>query len=241
MASVRTRKKPDKKQPGPAASLPLAPGKPAPLGQVLARLSESIPDPRMELDAKNPFELLVATVLSAQSTDRMVNSVTPALFARFPDAASLQHADPETVEGLIRSTGFFHRKSLHIVRLAKELVRRYRGEVPPRMEDLLTLPGVGRKTASVILAHGFHLPAIPVDTHVTRVSLRLGLTVSRDPGVIEEDLKRLMDEKDWIAGSSRLLLHGRYVCLARKPLCSNCVLSDICPSSSTGGSLRDSS
>ena len=241
MASVRTRKKPDKKQPGPAASLPLDPGGPAPLGQVLARLSESIPDPRMELDAKNPFELLVATVLSAQSTDRMVNSVTPALFARFPDPPSLQEADPETVEGLIRSTGFFHRKPLQIVRLANELVRRYQGEVPSHMEDLLTLPGVGRKTASVILAHGFHLPAIPVDTHVTRVSLRLGFTVSHDPEVIEEDLKRLMDEKDWISGSSRLLLHGRYVCLARKPLCSNCVLSGVCPSRSSGGALRDSS
>ena len=197
---------------------------------VLALLSGSIPDPRMELDARNPFELLVATILSAQSTDRMVNSVTPALFARFPGPEALMVADPETVEGLIRSTGFFHRKALQLIRLGQELTRRYQGEVPPRMEDLLTLPGVGRKTASVILAHGFHIPAIPVDTHVTRVSLRLGLTVSKDPEIIETDLKRLMDEKDWILGSSRILLHGRYVCLARKPLCSDCVLSGVCPS-----------
>ncbi len=233
MSPGRTRKGPAKKSPGTAASPTRTSLQQAPMPEVLRLLARSIPDPHMELDAKSPFELLVATVLSAQSTDRMVNSVTPALFSAFPDPKTLSSADPETIEGLIRSTGFFHRKALQLIRLSRELTGRFRGDVPSRMEDLITLPGVGRKTASVILAHGFHIPAIPVDTHVMRVSRRLGLTVHEDPTDIEDDLKTLMDEKDWISGSSRLLLHGRYVCLARKPLCSTCVLAGICPSFSS--------
>ncbi len=198
---------------------------------ILERLTGSIGEPRMELDASNAFELLVSTVLSAQSTDRTVNSVTPALFQRFSDARSLSMATVSEVEELIRATGFFRRKSGQIIRLSLAVCERFGGVVPTRMEDLLTLPGVGRKTASVVLAHGFGIPAVPVDTHVMRVSLRLLLTTSEDPVQIEEDLKRQMPESSWISGSSRLLLHGRYVCLARKPLCSQCVLMDICPSS----------
>ncbi len=229
MSPAKTRKEPEKTKRSPAGNPPVS-GKPAPVPEVLRLLALSIPDPRMELDAKNPFELLVATVLSAQSTDRMVNAVTPALFSRFPDPESLSSADPAVLEYLIRSTGFFHRKALQLIRLSRELSMRYQGKVPHKMEDLVTLPGVGRKTASVILAHGFHLPAIPVDTHVMRVSRRLGLTVCEDPADIEADLKTRMNEEEWISGSARLLLHGRYVCLARKPLCSACVLSGICPS-----------
>lgn len=204
------------------------------MSDVLGRLSRSIPDPRMELDARNPFELLVATVLSAQSTDRRVNALTPTLFIRYPDPASMAVARPEDLEGLIRPAGFFRRKAGQLIQLSRVLTDRFHGKVPPRMEDLVTLPGVGRKTASVILAHGFGIPAIPVDTHVMRVSRRLGLTRSDDPEEIEADLKRKMDPAEWISGSARLLLHGRYVCLARKPLCADCVLAEICPSRTAG-------
>ena len=202
------------------------------LKEILSRLASSIPVPRMELDFRNPFELLVATVLSAQSTDRTVNSVTPALFGAFPDVPALSRAPVSRIEELIRPTGFFRRKAEHLIRLSEAIRTRFGGAVPDRMEDLVTLPGVGRKTASVVLAHGFGIPAIPVDTHVIRVSRRLNLTQSEDPVVIEDDLKAEMSRSSWIAGSSRLLLHGRYVCLARKPLCPTCVLEDICPSRS---------
>lgn len=200
------------------------------LDLILEKLSGSIGNPRMELECSNVFELLVATVLSAQSTDRTVNTVTPALFRTFPDARALSGASVAEVESLIRPTGFFRRKAEQIIRLAITLQERFSGMVPRNMEDLVTLPGVGRKTASVVLAHGFGIPAIPVDTHVIRVSRRLSLTVSEDPEQIEADLKRQMPESSWISGSSRLLLHGRYVCLAKKPLCHSCVLAKICPS-----------
>ncbi|MHB1605014.1 MAG: endonuclease III [Leptospirales bacterium] len=216
--------------------MPTADRKHPSLALILERLSISIREPRMELDASNAFELLVSTVLSAQSTDRTVNSVTPALFRQFPDARSLSAASVSEVEGLIRATGFFRRKAAQIIRLSLAVCDRFGGTVPLLMEDLLTLPGVGRKTASVVLAHGFGIPAVPVDTHVARVSLRLFLTSSSDPERIEEDLKRQMPESSWITGSSRLLLHGRYVCLARKPLCHECVLADICPSSNPASS-----
>jgi endonuclease-3 len=198
--------------------------------EILSRLSRSIPDARMELDHKNPFQLLVATVLSAQTTDRTVNAVTPALFRKFPDANALADAPVAQVEEIIRPTGFYRRKAEHVIRLADAIRTRFGGAVPDTMEDLVTLPGVGRKTASVVLAHGFGIPAVFVDTHVIRVSQRLKLTRSDDPAVIEEDLKVLMPPSGWIAGASRLLLHGRYVCLAKKPLCGTCVLEDICPS-----------
>lgn len=205
---------------------------PPTLKEILSRLAGSIPDPRMELDSRNPFELLVATVLSAQSTDRTVNSVTPDLFGAFPDPNAMSQAPVARIEELIRPTGFFRRKAEHLIRLSDAIRTRFGGAVPNRMEDLVTLPGVGRKTASVVLAHGFGIPAIPVDTHVIRVSRRLMLTESDDPVVIEDDLKAKMPRSSWIAGSSRLLLHGRYVCLAKKPLCKTCVLEDICPSRS---------
>lgn len=202
----------------------------APVGEVLKRLEASIPDPKMELTYQSPFELLVATVLSAQTTDRMVNRVTPALFGRYPDPKALAAANLADLEEILRPTGFFHRKALHVRELAAALLQKFDGRVPDRMDDLVTLPGVGRKTASVVLAHAFHKPAIFVDTHVGRVCRRLGWTRSDDPEKIEQTLSELLPRDLWIDSASRLLLHGRYICLAKNPLCGQCVLSDICPS-----------
>lgn len=174
----------------------------------------------------------MATILSAQSTDRTVNSVTPALFARFPDAAALARADPAEVEELIRPTGFFRAKTQSIIGFATELVERFGGEVPPRMSDLVTLPGIGRKTANVILGVAFGIPGFAVDTHVTRLSRRLQLTYNTDPVKIELDVCSLIPKREWTDFSLRLILHGRRVCLAQRPRCEQCFLNDFCPSSS---------
>ena len=184
-----------------------------------------------ELDHRSPFQLLVATILSAQSTDKMVNSVTPALFARYPDAAALAAADPLELQGLIRSTGFFQAKSRSLLGMASALVERFGGEVPSRMADLVTLPGVGRKTANVVLSVAFAKPGLPVDTHVLRLSKRLGLTVLDDPVKVEAELSPMVTAAERGLLSLRLILHGRRVCAARTPACPACVLSDICPSS----------
>ncbi len=202
----------------------------APVGEVMKKLEVSIPDPKMELTYRSPFELLVATVLSAQTTDRMVNRVTPALFGRYPDPKALAAANVSDLEEILRPTGFFHRKALHVRELAAALLQKFDGRVPDRMDDLVSLPGVGRKTASVVLAQAFHKPAIFVDTHVGRVCRRLGWTRSNDPEKIEQTLSELLPRDRWIDSASRLLLHGRYVCLAKTPLCGQCVLSEICPS-----------
>lgn len=196
----------------------------------MKKLEVSIPDPKMELTYRSPFELLVATVLSAQTTDRMVNRVTPALFGRYPDPKALAAANVSDLEEILRPTGFFHRKALHVRELAAALLQKFDGRVPDRMDDLVSLPGVGRKTASVVLAQAFHKPAIFVDTHVGRVCRRLGWTRSNDPEKIEQTLSELLPRDHWIDSASRLLLHGRYVCLAKTPLCGQCVLSEICPS-----------
>jgi len=210
------------------------------LKNILARLKQAIPDPRTELAFHNPFELLVATVLSAQTTDLTVNRVTPELFARFPTPAALAEASLSELETILRPTGFFRRKAQHVKELAQALATRYQGVVPETMEELVTLPGVGRKTASVVLFHGFSRPAIFVDTHVGRVSKRLGLTESDDPERVERDLSELIPEKDWGIAASRLLLHGRQVCLARRPLCKTCPCTDLCPAFPTfaSGPLR---
>jgi len=200
------------------------------IAEIFARLKLSIPNPAMELDFHSPFELLVSTVLSAQSTDKTVNTVTPALFQRFPDSVSMANASVLELESLIRPAGFFHRKSLQLIGLSREIAGRFNGNVPNTMSDLVTLPGVGRKTASVVLAYAYHIPAIAVDTHVTRVSGKLGFTKSGDPEEIELDLCRIIPKEEWIPSGSRLLLHGRYVCVAKKPLCPSCVLFDLCPS-----------
>jgi len=184
-----------------------------------------------ELEHKNAFQMLVATILSAQTTDRSVNAVTPALFAKYPDAAALAHANPADVEAIIKPTGFFHVKAKTIIGASAALVERFHGEVPPRMEDLVTLPGVGRKTANVVLGVAFGIPGFAVDTHVKRLTRRLGLTKSTDPVKIEREVTRMLPPEEWTGFSLRLILHGRRICVARAPRCPDCVLNDFCPSS----------
>src|SRR5437016_4052374 len=184
-----------------------------------------------ELAHANPFQMLVATILSAQTTDRSVNSVTPALFARYPDAAALAHANPQAVEAMIKPTGFFHVKAKTIIACSAALVEKFGGEVPPRIEDLVTLPGVGRKTANLVLGLAFGSPGFAVDTHVTRLTRRLRLTKSTDPVRIDADVTKLIPASEWTGFSLRLILHGRRVCVARAPHCPECVMNDFCPSS----------
>lgn len=186
------------------------------------------------LDHHNPFQLLVATILSAQCTDERVNLTTPAVFARYPNAASLAAANPEDVEELIRPTGFFRSKTRNLLGMAAGLVERFGGEVPTAMEDLVTLPGVGRKTANVVRSVAFDLPGLPVDTHVQRLSTRLGLSTATDPVAVELDLDKLVPAARRGTFSLRLILHGRAICRARKPRCSECVLADVCPSAGIG-------
>jgi endonuclease-3 len=181
------------------------------------------------------FQLLAATVLSAQTTDECVNRVTPALFAAWPSPADLAGADPAAVEAVIRPCGYFRIKARRLVAMARALVERFGGEVPSSIEELTSLPGVGRKTANVVRSVAMGLPGLPVDTHVTRLSRRLGLTADTDPGKIEQDLCALLPPEEWGIFSLRLILHGRRVCLARRPRCEACVLGDFCPSSTTRG------
>ena len=185
-----------------------------------------------ELDHANPFQLLIATILSAQTTDRAVNSVAPALFTRYPTAADLAAANPADLEPLLKPTGFFRAKTKAVIAAARALVERFGGDVPPRMEDLVTIPGIGRKTANVILGAGFGIPGFAVDTHVTRLTNRLRLTNSRDPVKIEAQVCSIVPAAEWTDLSLRLILHGRRVCGARRPRCEECVLNDFCPSSS---------
>ena len=192
------------------------------LGAVLYKLDRAIPDSKVELNHASALELLVATILSAQSTDRRVNQVTPALFQRYRGAAAYAQAKPAELEGLIRSTGFYKSKARSLIACGQALTGRFGGRVPQRMDDLVTLPGVGRKTANVLLGGWFGKPAVVVDTHVKRVAQRLGWTASDDPDRIEEDLQAVIPEERWTTASQRMLLHGRYVCLARRPKCEVC-------------------
>jgi endonuclease-3 len=198
--------------------------------RVIAKaLQDTMPTPKMELDHQSPWELLVATILSAQCTDQRVNQVTPLLFRRYQGPAALAAANLPEVEQLIHSTGFFKNKAKHLVACGKAVTERFNEQVPHTMEHLITLPGVGRKTANVILGNAFGQPGIVVDTHVKRVAKRLGLTRSDNPDHVEEDLQQLMPRSQWTAVSQRLLLHGRYTCLARKPLCRTCPIYRHCP------------
>ena len=200
--------------------------------EVLSRLKREYSDARTELDYKTPLQLAVATILSAQCTDKRVNMVTPLLFQTFPSAESLADAPPEKVEEIIKSTGFFRNKTKSLIGLGKALVERHNGEIPDSMEELVNLPGIGRKTANVILGNAFGKnEGIVVDTHVARVSYRLGLTREKDPVKIEQDLMQLVPREDWALLSHLLIFHGRRVCEARRPKCEICVLNDICPSS----------
>lgn len=199
-------------------------------------LAERYPDAHCELDFTTPLELLVATLLSAQTTDVRVNLVTPALFARYPHAAAYAGADQAELEELIRSTGFFRAKSRALIGLGRALVERFDGQVPGRMADLVTLPGVGRKTANVVLGNAFGVPGLPVDTHVLRVTGRLGLTASEDPVQVETDLCALLPRRDWTMASHRYIAHGRRTCHARRPACGACPVAALCPSFGVGES-----
>jgi endonuclease III len=198
--------------------------------KVFSILKKDYPNPKTELYYEDPFQLLIAVILSAQCTDARVNSVTPQLFNRFPTAALLAEASPKEVETIIHSCGFYKNKTKAIIQTAKSLIEQFQGTVPDTMEELVSLSGVGRKTASVILNQAFDKPAIAVDTHVARVSLRLGWTKSKNPLIIERDLKLLLPESLWALVNGTLILHGRRICKARKPLCSQCRISEYCPS-----------
>jgi len=201
--------------------------------ETAARLAIEYPGSARDLcalDFSTPFQLLVATVLSAQTTDERVNMVTPAVFARYRSPAALGAADPSELETLIHSTGFFRSKTRSLIGLGRAIDERFDGEVPTAMEDLVTVPGVGRKTANVLRSVGFGLPGLPVDTHVTRLTRLLGLTESTDAERIEREVCSLLPASQWGAFSLRLILHGRRVCVARRPRCGGCVLADFCPS-----------
>lgn len=200
------------------------------LQQISQALQASMPAVTVELDHRSPWELLVATILSAQCTDQRVNQVTPALFRRYKTPADLAKAELSEVEHIIRSTGFFKSKAKNIVACGLAVTERFGEQVPDTMDELVTLPGVGRKTANVLLGNAFGKPAIVVDTHVKRVSNRLGLTKSGDPDQIEKDLQQLLPPSQWTRVSQQLLLHGRYICLARKPQCGRCPIFRLCSS-----------
>lgn len=202
--------------------------------QVFELLREAYPDARCELDHTNPFELLVATVLSAQSTDARVNMVTPALFARWPTAAALAGADRGELEEMIHSTGFFRNKATALQGLSRVIADEYDGQVPSAMASLVGLPGVGRKTANVVRGHAFGLPAITTDTHVLRVSKRLGWTSSTVPDRVETDVGDLFDPVDWTQVSDTLIFHGRRCCHAKRPACGVCPVASLCPSFGLG-------
>jgi len=208
---------------------------------IAQRLADEYPGTARELCAlefETPFQLLAATILSAQSTDVRVNMVTPELFAAYPDPASLAGADPEAVEAIVRSTGFFRAKTKSLIGMAAAVVERFDGEVPMEMEDLVTLPGVGRKTANVLRSVAWGLPGLPVDTHVGRLTRLLGLTKETDPVKVELEVSKMVAPEELGALSLRLILHGRAICIARRPKCADCLLSDLCPSSSLGAPAR---
>ncbi|HKY97039.1 MAG TPA: endonuclease III [Gemmatimonadaceae bacterium] len=199
--------------------------------EILARLKREYPDAHCELDFDTPLQLLIATILSAQCTDKRVNMVTPALFERYPDAESLSAAKTEELEEMIKSTGFFRNKTKSLLGMSAAVAERHGGKVPSTMDELTRLPGVGRKTANVVLGNAFHLDeGVVVDTHVGRLSIRLGLTNETDPVKVEQVLMELIPKDDWTLVSHLLIFHGRRVCLARTPRCESCVLADVCPS-----------
>jgi endonuclease III len=197
-------------------------------------LAEAHPDAHCELDYTNPLELAIATILSAQCTDVRVNMTTPGLFGKYRTAADYAEANPEDVEAIIRPTGFYRNKAKSIIGLGKALVEHHGGELPADMDALVKLPGIGRKTANVIRGNAFGVPGITVDTHMIRITRRLGLTAETDPVKIEFDLQRLIDPREWTMFSHRIIFHGRRVCIARKPACGACTLAPQCPSYGEG-------
>lgn len=202
--------------------------------RAVRELAATYPDVRCELDFSSPFELLVATILSAQTTDRRVNAVTPTLFAAYPTPEALAAADVSQLEAIVAPTGFYRVKARTIVEMSQALLERFDATVPRRLDELVTLPGVGRKTANVVLGEAFGVPGITVDTHVSRLARRLGLTESADPVVIEKDLGSLIARKDWTPASQLMIWHGRRRCHARRPACGACPLARVCPSFGEG-------
>ncbi|TYB49170.1 endonuclease III [Actinomadura chibensis] len=197
-------------------------------------LAETYPDAHCELNFATPFQLLVATVLSAQTTDMRVNLTTPALFAKYPTPEDLAAADPEDVEAILKPTGFFRAKTKSVMGLSVALRDRFGGEVPGKLEDLVTLPGVGRKTANVVLGNAFDVPGITVDTHFGRLARRFGWTTEDDPVKVEQEIGELIPRKDWTMLSHRLIWHGRRICHARRPACGACPVARLCPSFGEG-------
>ncbi len=197
--------------------------------KIRRKLAILYPDAKCALDFVDPLQLLVATILSAQCTDVRVNLVTPALFAKYPDAQAYADADMEELQSFIRSTGFFRNKAKNIQQCCRQLVANHGGQVPCTLDELTPLPGVGRKTANVILGNAFDVPGLTVDTHLGRLSRRMGLTTHTDPVKVERDLMELIPEKEWTIFSHRMISHGRQVCHSRKPNCADCTLSSICP------------
>jgi endonuclease-3 len=197
-------------------------------------LAATYPDARSELDFTSPFELLVVTVLSAQTTDRRVNAVSPTLFAAYPDARAMAGAEREKLEQIIASTGFFRAKTESLLKLSQALVERHDGEVPARLDDLVKLPGVGRKTANVVLGNAFGIPGITVDTHFGRLARRFGWTEETDPGKVEHEVGALFPKRDWTMLSHHLIWHGRRICHARNPACGACPVARWCPSYGEG-------
>jgi endonuclease-3 len=197
--------------------------------RIVRLLAKLYPDAKCALHHDNPLQLLIATILSAQCTDVRVNMVTPALFARYRNVQDFAEAKPGELETAIQSTGFFRNKARSIIACCRQIQEKHAGQVPNTMEDLVQLPGVGRKTANVILGTAFDIPGITVDTHVLRLSHRMGLTKNRDAHKVEQDLMELIPKKEWTMFSHRMIFHGRQVCFARKPNCSECILAEVCP------------
>jgi endonuclease-3 len=217
---------------------PVSPESPLALVRRARRINRELarvyPDAHCELDFTTPFELLVATVLSAQTTDVRVNMVTPTLFAKYPTARDLAAADREDVETIIQSTGFFRAKTQAIMGLSQAIVERFDGEVPGRLKDLVTLPGVGRKTANVVLGNAFGVPGLTVDTHFSRLARRFGWTTNTDAEKVESDVAALIPKREWTILSHRLIWHGRRCCHSRRPACGACALARLCPSYGEG-------
>jgi endonuclease-3 len=210
--------------------LPRFPASP-PSAEILSRLKELYPDARCALEFRNAYELLCATILSAQCTDVRVNMVTPTLFSRYPTPFELARAEPAEVEEIIKSTGFFRNKTKSLIGMAQAVVADHNGEIPRTMEELRRLPGVGRKTANVVLGNAYNInEGVTVDTHVGRLSRLLGLSAEHDPVKVEQDLMKLFPQADWGLLSHLLIFHGRQVCIARRPRCAECVLASLCPS-----------
>jgi endonuclease-3 len=202
---------------------------------IIERLNRAHPDARYELNYDSPFQLLIATILAAQATDERINQLTPALFAKYPDARAFAEADRGELEQDLKPTGFYRNKAKSVQECCRALVERFGGEVPPRMEDLVTLPGVARKTANVVLNNAFRIASgVIVDTHVARVSQRMGLSEQTKPEKIEQDLMRLVPQGEWVQFGPALVLHGRYVCTSARPRCAECIFNDLCPKIGVG-------